>query len=276
MTMIPITTKNQATKNPSGKEADNKERQTSDDRHEVGLIAAIMVVLALGILGYWIVEEGENQATGTTSAAVTEASENWERNKGKKGESPEGALASSLVLPVSADRGEGASDVQSPILTQVDMDVYFGFNQHSLTDETKSLVQEELARRGERSDWTLSIEGHADQLGPEPYNQALGLQRAESIKQFLLGLGVPEQAIRVTSMGETAPVCHETDEECYHKNRRAHVLWSKGKLVTQTSSSPIESSQPELNDSIKLATVSTGERDSEMGQPSPLESEDAP
>lgn len=276
MNTIPTTTKNQATRNSSGTQEDAKKQQTPNDHQEVGLIAAIMVVVALGIFAYWIVEEGDSQSTGTTSVAVTDSSEQWEGNTSEKGESTGGEMASSLVLPVSAEMGEAPSHIQSSSPTQIDMDVYFGFNQHSLTDETKSLVQEEFARRSDRSDWTVSVEGHADQLGPEPYNQALGLQRAQSIKQFLLGLGTPKDSIRITSMGETAPVCREMDKDCNHKNRRAHVVWSKGKLVTQTPSSPIESSQPERDDSMKLATVSTGESNADIGQASTKDAEETP
>ena len=46
------------------------------------------------------------------------------------------------------------------------------------------------------------LTGHADQRGDEQYNQALSMQRAISVKQYLLNQGVEEKQILTLALGE--------------------------------------------------------------------------
>ena len=52
---------------------------------------------------------------------------------------------------------------------------------------------------------SMLITGHADRLGSAPYNEALGLRRATTVRDYLAGagVGVPMQ---VKSVGEREPV----------------------------------------------------------------------
>ena len=69
----------------------------------------------------------------------------------------------------------------------------------------------------------MVIEGHCDERGSAEYNLGLGDRRATSTKDFLVGLGLPESRIRIISYGNERPVCTEASEDCYQRNRRAHL-----------------------------------------------------
>jgi peptidoglycan-associated lipoprotein len=69
----------------------------------------------------------------------------------------------------------------------------------------------------------LLIEGHADERGSEEYNLALGDRRAQSVKDFLTSMGIPDVQLTLISYGKERPVCSDETEACWQRNRRAHV-----------------------------------------------------
>ncbi len=69
----------------------------------------------------------------------------------------------------------------------------------------------------------LLIEGHADERGSEEYNLALGDRRAQSVKDFLTSMGIPDVQLTLISYGKERPVCSDESESCWQRNRRAHV-----------------------------------------------------
>ncbi|MDA2914308.1 OmpA family protein, partial [Acidobacteriia bacterium AH_259_A11_L15] len=71
----------------------------------------------------------------------------------------------------------------------------------------------------------ILIEGHADEIGSEQFNQALGEQRAEAVRNLLVSLGVDPSRLRTVSLGEAQPFCTESSEDwCRMLNRRAHLV----------------------------------------------------
>ena len=70
----------------------------------------------------------------------------------------------------------------------------------------------------------ITIEGHTDERGSAEYNLGLGDRRAEAAKDFLTNLGVSPSQLAIISYGKDRPVCTEQTEDCYQKNRRAHLV----------------------------------------------------
>ena len=76
----------------------------------------------------------------------------------------------------------------------------------------------------------IALTGHTDRLGSEQYNYNLGLQRAQTVKNYLQGKGV-QAPISVASAGESQPVttaCTGTRataalKACLQPDRRATV-----------------------------------------------------
>jgi peptidoglycan-associated lipoprotein len=69
----------------------------------------------------------------------------------------------------------------------------------------------------------LLIEGHCDERGSEEYNLALGDRRAKASEEFLSSMGIPNSQLTIISFGKDRPVCTDQSEDCWQKNRRAHV-----------------------------------------------------
>jgi peptidoglycan-associated lipoprotein len=66
----------------------------------------------------------------------------------------------------------------------------------------------------------IRIEGNCDEKGTKEYNQALGQRRATSAEKYLVDLGIFSKRISLISYGKEKPVCTESTESCWEKNRR--------------------------------------------------------
>jgi peptidoglycan-associated lipoprotein len=67
----------------------------------------------------------------------------------------------------------------------------------------------------------VTVEGHCDERGTVEYNLALGERRARAAFDYLVSLGVPAERLKTVSYGKEVPVCSESTEACWQKNRRA-------------------------------------------------------
>jgi len=65
------------------------------------------------------------------------------------------------------------------------------------------------------------IEGHTDERGTREYNLALGLRRAQAVKDQLIAFGVPADRLVVISYGKERPWVSGASEMSYSINRRA-------------------------------------------------------
>ncbi len=91
-------------------------------------------------------------------------------------------------------------------------------------DPTVDAYLEKLANRVVESKEQVLLTGHTDDSGEEAYNLALGTERAESIKSYLLKKGVTAEQMTVASKGEQQPVAANDTESNKHANRRVEVV----------------------------------------------------
>jgi peptidoglycan-associated lipoprotein len=107
-------------------------------------------------------------------------------------------------------------------------DAYFDYNQHTLRPDAISALQKDSTElRDILKDYPaykLTIEGHADERGSAEYNMTLAQARAESAKAYLVGVGIPSDQLGLISYGKEKPVCTESTEPCWQKNRRIHIV----------------------------------------------------
>ena len=107
-------------------------------------------------------------------------------------------------------------------------DAYFDYNQHTLRpDAIAALKKDSTELRDILKDYPtykLTVEGHADERGSAEYNMTLAEARAESAKNYLVGIGIPSDQLGLISYGKEKPVCTEHDEACWQKNRRIHIV----------------------------------------------------
>src|SRR5262249_16931538 len=75
-----------------------------------------------------------------------------------------------------------------------------------------------------RSDLRVKIVGTASATATAKSNEALSTKRAEAVKDFLLGHGVPAERIDIDSTGSRLPLADETTPENMARNRRVDVF----------------------------------------------------
>jgi peptidoglycan-associated lipoprotein len=104
-------------------------------------------------------------------------------------------------------------------------DVYFDYDRFSLRDVDKNKLNDNAQLLvNQLSGQKVVIEGHCDERGTESYNMILGKRRAETVKKFLVDLGVPEENLEVISFGKERPFCTAHSLECWQENRRGHFV----------------------------------------------------
>lgn len=99
--------------------------------------------------------------------------------------------------------------------------IYFDFDKATLDYQAQELLKQKAMWLRDFPDANVVIEGHCDERGTNAYNLALGERRAESVKAFLVNLGVSGARLTTISYGEEKPVDMGNNEEAWAKNRRA-------------------------------------------------------
>ncbi|MDQ6994924.1 MAG: peptidoglycan-associated lipoprotein Pal, partial [Mariprofundaceae bacterium] len=102
--------------------------------------------------------------------------------------------------------------------------VYFAFDSASLECAGNNLLEAYATWLNANADVKVTIEGNCDQRGSREYNLALGQQRADSVKHYLVQHGVDGSRLDTVSFGEERPVCQGSGEACWAQNRHADIV----------------------------------------------------
>jgi outer membrane protein OmpA-like peptidoglycan-associated protein len=98
--------------------------------------------------------------------------------------------------------------------------VAFRFDSAELTELGKGQVYLAAQKFKEKSDLIIVIEGHADNIGSDEYNQKLGLRRAQTVMQELAAQGVASERMSAASLGESKPLLAQETNWARAVNRR--------------------------------------------------------
>lgn len=129
--------------------------------------------------------------------------------------------------PSEAEVSEGAElpgpqpGSQEDLVVEVGDRVFFGFDKYSLTPEARETVEQLAAWMQEYPQVTITVEGHADERGTREYNLALGERRANSVRDYLIALGINADRVSTVSFGEERPAVLGSNEAAWAQNRRA-------------------------------------------------------
>ena len=103
-------------------------------------------------------------------------------------------------------------------------DIHFAFDSYEIRPADAKILEATTQWLRTHPDSLLLIEGHADERGTNEYNVALGERRAKASMNYLVSHGIQASRITIISYGEERGVCHESNEPCWSRNRRAHFL----------------------------------------------------
>ncbi|PCI50885.1 MAG: peptidoglycan-associated lipoprotein [Alphaproteobacteria bacterium] len=101
--------------------------------------------------------------------------------------------------------------------------VYFGYDRYDLSSDARSGLQAQASWLQAHSSVKVTVEGHCDERGTREYNLALGDRRANSVKNYLVALGVDPSRIHTVSYGKERPVVTGTGESSWSMNRRGYT-----------------------------------------------------
>ena len=104
--------------------------------------------------------------------------------------------------------------------------VFFDWGKGELNGDAKAKLDgvAELYRRGPRQ---MTIDGHSDRSGESASNLASSRVRASVVRDYLIGKGVPANAMHVRAYGETWPIIATADGVREVQNRRVEIRWSE-------------------------------------------------
>ena len=101
-------------------------------------------------------------------------------------------------------------------------DIHFAFDSSEIQGADKATLMAIAEFMKAHPQINVAVDGNCDERGTVEYNLGLGERRAHAAMMFLVGLGVPEARLSMTSYGKEKPVCTESTESCWGRNRRAH------------------------------------------------------
>ena len=141
-----------------------------------------------------------------------------------------GLLAAALAVWGCASRpnealqaGAGAAvpGSQQDFVVNVGDRVFFESDSSEISPQSVATLEKQAQWLQAYSQYTFTIEGHADERGTREYNIALGARRAQTVREYLASRGVHPQRMRTISYGKERPVAVCNDISCWSQNRRA-------------------------------------------------------
>jgi len=153
------------------------------------------------------------------------------------GGTDEATAAVSVTAPAPAVASAPAKQSLADMLNAQTHDAYFDFDKSNLRPDARtSLSGDSTALKDIFKDFPsakITVEGDCDERGSAEYNLALGDRRATEAKDYLVEFGVPAAQLNTISYGKERPVCTEHTEECWQRNRRAHLSAAAGQTGGQ-------------------------------------------
>jgi peptidoglycan-associated lipoprotein len=141
-----------------------------------------------------------------------------------------GVLAAALAVSACAnkpgDQTAGAGGAAKPgsqqdFVVNVGDRVFFESDQSTLTPQARATLDNQAQWLARYSQYSFTVEGHADERGTREYNIALGARRAQTVREYLASRGVNPQRMRTISYGKERPVAVCDDISCWSQNRRS-------------------------------------------------------
>jgi len=116
------------------------------------------------------------------------------------------------------------SGSQEDLIVNVGDRVFFNYDSAELDTDAKELLQDQVAWLKQYSDVSVIIEGHCDERGTREYNLALGEKRAQSVKNYLINLGISADRVSTISYGKERPAVVGSSDGAWAQNRRSVTI----------------------------------------------------
>jgi peptidoglycan-associated lipoprotein len=102
--------------------------------------------------------------------------------------------------------------------------VQFAYDSAMLAPREQAKIEAAGQYLLDHSDRVMHVDGHCDERGSSEYNLSLGEQRAQSVRKFLIDLGIDGSRVQTRSFGKEKPLDPGHNEEAWTKNRRGDFV----------------------------------------------------
>ena len=113
---------------------------------------------------------------------------------------------------------------QEDLIVNVGDRVFFNYDSSELDADAQELLQDQVAWLKQHSDVSIIVEGHCDERGTREYNLALGEKRAQSVKNYLISLGISTDRVTTISYGKERPAVIGSNDGAWAQNRRSVTI----------------------------------------------------
>jgi outer membrane protein OmpA-like peptidoglycan-associated protein len=111
-----------------------------------------------------------------------------------------------------------------PVVQPPSFMVFFDWDRSNLSAQALNTIKQAAQAYKSKGNARVTATGHTDTSGPEAYNMALSLRRANAVKDALVREGVPATAITVIGKGETGLLVQTADGVREPQNRRVEIV----------------------------------------------------
>ena len=121
--------------------------------------------------------------------------------------------------------GTGVDVVRQGDHITLDMpgNVTFAFDSADLNSTFYPVLDKVAGTLTEYDKTVIEVAGHTDSTGSDTYNQGLSQRRADNVRAYLSGHGVPGTRVVTIGAGEGHPVASNDTEEGRAQNRRVEI-----------------------------------------------------
>lgn len=103
--------------------------------------------------------------------------------------------------------------------------IYFDYDNAEIQPDYLPVLRNHARYIGTTAGLRVMLEGHTDERGSRDYNLALGEQRADAVRRFMLAEGVRADQLETLSYGEERPASVGHDEAAWRQNRRVFIAY---------------------------------------------------
>jgi outer membrane protein OmpA-like peptidoglycan-associated protein len=99
----------------------------------------------------------------------------------------------------------------------------FEFDKAELRPRDKELLARIAGILLTSTDYTVSVNGHTDDVGSDAYNKRLSERRAQAVRDYLVEAGLSPAILSVEGHGESRPLQRGTSDQARARNRRVEL-----------------------------------------------------